>query len=252
MTRVTDLWRHPIKSHGTERLESTTVVKGHGLPWDRRWAVAHDAAKLDHNAPQWARCSNFSRGAKAPALMAISATSDIENGKVTLTQPDAGSITFDPDNPADEARFINWVTPLCPPDRAQPTSIYSAPDTSLTDSSMQSISIGSHSSLRALSQKAGHDLSPLRFRINIWLDDDLAPWQEFEWIGKTIHISDVAFQIVKPIERCNATKANPDTGRVDVDTLAVLNEGWGHQDFGLQAIALSDGKISIGDALKTS
>ncbi len=68
--RVAALWRHPIKSHGREALKNVSLTEGQTMPWDRRWAVAHDAAKADGS--EWAECMNFSRGAKAPSLMAMS------------------------------------------------------------------------------------------------------------------------------------------------------------------------------------
>ena len=42
-----DIWRHPLKSHGRENLQSVKLSVGQSLPWDRHWAVAHDSAKKD-------------------------------------------------------------------------------------------------------------------------------------------------------------------------------------------------------------
>lgn len=64
--RVAALWRHPIKAHGVEPLEAVELAAGQTLPWDRRWAIAHDAAKVAPGHSAWADCANFSRGAKSP------------------------------------------------------------------------------------------------------------------------------------------------------------------------------------------
>ena len=45
--KVTQLWRHPVKSHGREALERVTLTAGETLPWDRLWAVAHDSSTAD-------------------------------------------------------------------------------------------------------------------------------------------------------------------------------------------------------------
>ena len=75
MTAVlAQIHRHPIKSHGRESLAAVALGAGAGLPWDRHWAVAHDASRADGSA--WAPCANFSRGSKAPSLMAINARLD--------------------------------------------------------------------------------------------------------------------------------------------------------------------------------
>ncbi|MDO7663218.1 MAG: MOSC N-terminal beta barrel domain-containing protein, partial [Planktomarina temperata] len=71
MPRVTDIFRHPLKSHGREALQRVTLSQGAAMPWDRHWAVAHEASKADGR--EWAACANFSRVSKAPLLMAITA-----------------------------------------------------------------------------------------------------------------------------------------------------------------------------------
>ena len=72
MATVAALWRHPIKGHGRETLDRVTLTEGQTMPFDRRWAIAHEAARADGS--EWAPCAEFSRGAKVPALMAIDAT----------------------------------------------------------------------------------------------------------------------------------------------------------------------------------
>ena len=83
MIKVVEIWRHPIKSHGREALDHVAVTAGQTLPLDRAWAVAHE--KSDTDGSEWASCINFSRGAKAPLLMAINATWDDQNHLMTLT-----------------------------------------------------------------------------------------------------------------------------------------------------------------------
>ena len=114
--QVTALYRHPLKSHGREALDVVTVHEGQSMPFDRRWAVAHDQSTADGSA--WAACANFSRGSKAPQLMAISAQLDETTGILTLTHPDRPDLSFDPDTQADQ--FLEWVRPLVPQDRALP------------------------------------------------------------------------------------------------------------------------------------
>ena len=111
---LAEIWRHPIKGHGREPLGAVPLAPGATLPWDRAWAVAHEAAKLEPGA--WAPCQNFARGAKAPALMAISAAFDEGAGRIHLRHPDLPDIAFAPDDPEDAARFIAWAAPLNPPD----------------------------------------------------------------------------------------------------------------------------------------
>ncbi|WP_420586089.1 MOSC domain-containing protein [Ruegeria sp.] len=239
---VTQLWRHPIKSHGREAVQTVTVNPGQTMPGDRVWAVAHEASEADGSA--WVPCANFSRGAKAPQLMAISARTD--GDKLTLSHPDRPDLSFAPDSGQDA--FLDWVKPLMPTDRAASARIVRVPGRGMTDSDYPSISLCNMASHRAVGQKLGQELSPARWRGNIWFDG--APlWEEFDWLGRDVKIGEAVFHIREPITRCLATTANPETGKRDADTLAAL-ETWGHQEFGVYAEVITGGAISVGDKVE--
>ncbi|MFO1175305.1 MAG: MOSC domain-containing protein [Paracoccaceae bacterium] len=241
---VASIQRHPLKSHGRESLASVRLAAGEGLPWDRRWAVAHEAAKIDEG--QWAPCQNFARGAKAPQLMAIEARLDEAAARLTLRHPDRPDLSFCPDDPEDQNRFLHWVLPISPADRALPTRIYSVPVRGMTDTDYPSVSLISLGSNRALSDHMGQELSPKRWRANFWIDG-LAPFSEQELIGHHVRLGGAVLEIVEPIIRCLATTANPDTGRRDADTLGALKSGYGHQNFGLYARVIESGPVGVGD-----
>lgn len=242
------IWRHPIKSHGAEALERVGVTAGRTLPWDRTWAVTHEAARTD--GTEWAPCANFSRCAKAPGLMAISATLDEASATVTLTHPDRAPLTFHPDDAGDLPGFLDWTRPLMPRDRAASTGIVRVDGRGMTDTDFPSISLANLASLDALSDRMGQRLDPRRFRANFWIDG-LAPWQEFDWVGQTIRIGGLTFRVEERIERCLATAANPETGQRDADTLGALSGGWGHRDFGVYLTALDDGDLATGATLES-
>ena len=240
--RLAQICRHPIKGHGREDLASVRLLAGECVPWDRHWAVAHEAARL---VPGWNRCANFARGAKAPALMAISSVLDESSGVVTLHHPERGDISFDPDSAADLPRFLDWVRPLNPAERAEPVSIVTA-GRGMTDSDFPSVAILNTATLADLSARMGVDLSPDRWRGNLWLNG-AAPWVEFDWIGQSIRIGGAVLQIKERITRCNATKVDPATGIPDADTLGALEAEFGHQDFGVYAVVTQGGPIAVGD-----
>ncbi len=246
MVTVTSLWRHPIKSHGREALAFVDLVAGQTIPWDRHWAVTHEATKFDASAPAWIKCRNFMIGNLTPALASIWATLDTDSGMITLRQDVLGEITFAPDVPADVDRFIAWVGPLCPGDRWQPTNIVTIPNRGMTDTDYPSVSIMNTASHLAVADAIGHDLELERWRGNIWLDG-LAPWVELDWIGRDIAIGDSVLRIKDPILRCNHPAVNPKSGERDADTLAALRDNWNHQNFGVYAEVIQGGKISLGD-----
>ncbi len=242
---VAHIWRHPIKSHGREALNEVTLTEGQTMPWDRTWAVAHAASQAE--AGRWNHCANFSRGAKAPQLQAIAAVLDEDTRRITLTHPARPAIRFDPDIEA--SAFLDWVAPLMPADRPPSARILRAGDNGMTDTDFASVSLCGLASHRAVSQKLGRELSPLRWRGNIWIDG-LAPWEEIEWPGRRLRIGAAEVEVVEPIGRCLATAANPETGKRDADTLGALEAGWNHREFGVYARVTGSGTVRIGDAIR--
>ena len=246
MATLSALWRHPIKAHGREALATVTLTRGRAMPWDRRWAVAHEAATVPPG--EWAACVNFSRGSKTAALMAIDATCDEASETVTLRHPDRPDLTFRPDDEQD--RFLDWVRPLMDENRAQPARIHRLDGRGMTDTDYPSVSLLNLASNADLARKMGQDdISALRWRGNMHLEG-LAPWQEFDWIGKTIRIGTAELAVKEPIRRCLATTANPKTGLRDLDTLAALNRHWNHQNFGIYAEVTTTGQITLGDTVQ--
>ncbi len=245
--RLVSIQRHPLKSHGREALAEVSLCPGAALPWDRHWAVAHDAARIVDGA--WAACRNFSIGSKAPALMAIDAELDEARAEITLRHPKRPDLCFRPDDAEDALRFLDWVRPLCPPDRARPNRIYSVADVAMTDTDYASVSILSLTSNHALGQAMGRDLSPLRWRGNLWLDG-LEPWAERDWPGQRIRIGEVVFAVRENIVRCLATTTNPETGARDADTLGALSALHNAQEFGVYAVVETAGTLRCGDEVE--
>lgn len=241
------IFRHPIKAHGREELASVSLEAGHCLPWDRHWAVAHASSHFDPAAPAWVSCANFQRGARTQALMAITARWDGYARRMTLHHPDLGEIIFTPGEEDD--RFLAWIAPISPDDRFRPVALVRAPDRDMTDSDFPSVSIKNLASNAALAAHMGQDLSIHRWRGNLWLAN-LPAWEEVSWIGHDIRIGAARLRVVDRIGRCKATTANPETGRVDADTLSGLRSLIGKQDFGVYAVVTEAGEIRPGDKVE--
>lgn len=244
---VTHIWRHPIKAVGCEALKNVTLQKGCTVPWDRVWAVVHEASKFDVDAPEWMSKSAFNQGAKTPALMAIKSTFDEETGQITLRHLDLKTLVVNPDTGAE--KLVAWVAQLVPETRAQPVGIAKVSGCSLTDQKHPYVSIIGTESLAALEAAAGGTLEQERFRANFWVNG-IAPWQEFDWIGKDIQIGNATLRVEERIGRCVATTASPLSGKIDIDTLTVLESNFGHKDLGVFARVIKGGSIAINDTLK--
>ena len=246
--RLAHIYRHPIKSHGRESLAAVHLTEGQTMPWDRRWAVTHAHSKWDQSDPRWLACVNFLVGSGVASLMAITARLDEAGPDVVLTHPDRPDLAINPDAPGDQARFIDWVAPILPQDRAA-TGLVTVPGRGMTDTDYPSVSICNIASNAALGDLMGAELSPLRWRGNLWVDGWDA-WAEGHLLGKRVRIGAAEFDLREPIKRCKATTANPVTGRSDIDTLAGLRAHTGAQDFGVYAVVVRGGLIRSGDPVE--
>jgi len=243
--QVATICRYPIKSHGREQIDHVALTKGQTMPWDRVWAVTHEVSKFDASAPAWAACANFMIGARTPGLAGIWATLNEETRCVTLSHADLGEITFCPDDASDGARFLAWVAPLCPENRAAPAGIVSVPGRGMTDSDFASVSIMNTASHAAVAATLETPLEMERWRGNVFLDG-VPAWAEMDWLGRDIRIGDAVLRVRERIERCSLTNTNPVSGVRDTDTLGALKTHFGHQDFGVYAEVITSGTITIG------
>lgn len=247
------IWRYPIKGIGAERLRAIDLAPGLPLPLDRAWAVLEEGGDATEG---WRSCRNFLRGAKGPSLMAVTCRVDgpQEAPVIHLSHPDQPDLCIMPGD--DTQAFFDWLAPIYPVERPKPVALVKSPAEGMSDAPFASISLLNPSSLRALGQKLGQPLDERRFRGNLWVDG-LAPWEEFDLVGKTLEIRGVRpgsaeiaqLEVVERITRCRATEANPETGMRDANTLRALDDGWGHQDFGVYAMVRQGGTIRAGDTV---
>ncbi|PWK55890.1 MOSC domain-containing protein [Roseicyclus mahoneyensis] len=238
---LAQIWRHPIKGIGAESLEHVGLQVDRPLPLDRAWAVLEEGGEA---ADGWRPCRNFLRGAKGPSLMAV--TARVEGEAIHLSHPDRPDITITPGTAEAAPALFAWLRPIYPTDRRGPATLVKAPPAGMSDAPFASVAVLNMSSLRALSQKLGQSLDPRRFRGNLWLEG-LAPWEEFDLLSKRLRIAGAELDVIEPIGRCRATEANPETGKRDANTLAALEDGWGHTQFGVYAMVRRAGRVTVGD-----
>ena len=115
----------------------------------------------------------------------------------------------------------------------------------MTDTDFPSISILNLASNSDLSARMGLELSPHRWRGNLWVEG-WQPWQEFDLIGRQLKIGGATLEVRERITRCNATKVDVTTGEIRGDTLGALQSHFDHQDFGIYAVVIDGGDIALG------
>ena len=243
--RLAQIWRHPVKSHGRERIIEARLEAGRALPWDRVWAVAHERSCFDVDRPMWAPPGDFARCATTPRLQQIEVQTDPGYRTITFFHPDRQPLTIRCDDHGDGCEFIQWVMPISLGAPLLPARLVRAPDEAMTDTGYPSISLINLASHAAVERQLGRDLSPLRWRGN-FLVEGLEPWEEMQWIGRTLRLGEAEFEVAEPIRRCRATEASPETGKRDADTLRALHEGFGHRNCGVYLKVTKGGDIQEG------
>lgn len=243
--RLAHIVRHPIKSIGHQEIERAALSKGRPLAFDRLWAIATEAAGFSSDLIEWQPKMRFLRGAAEGRLQAITAEFDDATGQMILSHPSCAP--FSGTIPRDADALIQWLQPLWPTSRPAASHLVSRQDGgALADVPDPYISILSTLSNRILGKRMGMDLSIHRWRGNLWLDG-LAPWEEFDLIGRELQIGAARLRVEQRITRCVATTFDPASGRQTGDTLAALDAGWGHQDFGVYARVVTSGEITVND-----
>lgn len=109
-------------------------------------------------------------------------------------------------------------------------------------------------SVDRLSEMAGESVDSRRFRMLVEFDGGEAHVED-TWLGRSIQIGDATLIGGGPVQRCAGTTRNPDTGTVDLKTLALIGEYRGRQDsvfgpgfnFGVYARCVVPGEIRVGD-----
>ena len=115
----------------------------------------------------------------------------------------------------------------------------------------QVISLINLASLRDFSETQGEDISPRRFRGNIYVEG-LEPWAERAWVGQTLTAGDASFKVVDETIRCGATVLNPETSERDLNVPKRLQKTYGHMFCGVYLMAERGGTLSPGMALTLS
>jgi uncharacterized protein YcbX len=113
---------------------------------------------------------------------------------------------------------------------------------------INSVSLINIQSVNDFQKKINEKIEISRFRGNICIDG-IKPWEEREWIGKTIKINNISFKVEKNIPRCVAINLKPKTDDNSLNLLQSLKKTYDHFEMGIYLTALSDGEIRIGNKL---
>ncbi|MGZ8159191.1 MAG: MOSC domain-containing protein [Methylobacter sp.] len=259
MTHVVALYRYPVKSFTPEACDSLTVLDEGRIAGDRvlgfRFA---DTSVLDD---AWSKKHEFVALVNTPGIARLRLRFDHKTLRLSINVDGTVLVneTLDEIGRKKIATAIeNYVLKLddnplsSHPERLPLQLVGNGITPRYQDNEAGQITLHGRASLAGVGAAAGeNDLSELRFRSNIVIDG-LDAWEEQSWVGRTIKIGQVKFDVVMPKTRCLATQANPDSGIRDLPILKTLTSAFS-QEKPTFAVAMitrgAGGEIHVGDEI---
>ena len=266
--KVAELYRYPVKSLSPERCPELTITDDGKVLGDRAFAFRFASVNPD-DPTQWLPKTNYASLQHIPELATLQSAYDPESGTLTVSDPSSGmSITGNPRIPVDRAAFSEmlseWHTGTESYARAggsrKPSGFVLVGDGTREthqyhDTKEGRTTLHSQSSVQELAKALElESLSGARFRSNIVIEGCEA-WKEFGWSNRRIQIGDdVVMKVLKPVKRCLATHADPETGVRDLDILNTLTRIVGQEvpQFAVSMTTTSSGggNIRVGDVVR--
>jgi GntR family transcriptional regulator/MocR family aminotransferase len=245
MSEVKAIYRYPIKGLSPEALTEVQLQAGGAFPFDRVFALVRPGAPIDPEEPKWAKKGLFLMSMLDDGLSEINTYVDPKTLRLTISRGETPLLEADLDSrdgrAAVESFFRGHVAGL-----REPPRLVRSQDGHFMDKPENLISLINLATVRSLEAQWGYEIDPLRFRANLYVDG-LRPWQEFDWIGAELKISDVTFRVDRRNGRCGATNVNPISGRRDLDIPGSLRKAFGHKDLGVYLRAMEAGAVAVGD-----
>lgn len=247
--RIVALYRYPVKGFSPEALRETDLEAGQPIRHDRRYAVENGPGRFDAQAPRHLPKINFLMLMRNERLATLTSQFDDASETLTLSRDGRQLARGQLSTRIGRQLIEQFLAAYLKDDLRGPPRLLEAPGHSFSDVAAKCVHIINLASLRAMERIAGRSIDPLRFRANVVVDG-LAPWAEFDWIEKDVHLGSATVRGYKRTERCDATDVDPQTAVRDMAIPAMLRRTLGHADFGVYAIITHGGKAAVGDPIK--
>ena len=251
----------PVKSVSIQSIDMCEIKKDVGIIGDRVFAFAKDLeadkALLFEKSPEerkgkWNKVLTLKN---SPVLNKYNFL--FKENKLTLTFKDKEILTINASELSERQLLSNKIIEL-ENSLKEPIVLMKNEESPFFDTSISnkvdfinSVSLLNVQSIDDFQKKIDKKVEISRFRGNICVDG-IKPWEEQEWVGKTIKINNVSFKVEKKIPRCVAINLKPQTNDNSLNLLQALKKTYNHFDMGIYLSALGDVKIEIGNEIETN
>jgi len=248
--RVAALYRYPVKGLSPEAVQTVNLEPGEFFPGDRLYAIENGPSGFDPAAPVHQPKIKFLMLARNARLAALTTRYDAATTVLSIEQGGIEVVAGALATKEGRAAIERFFDAFCADEMRGPALVLAAPRWfRFTDSRAGFVSLINVASVRAIAEKAGRSLDPLRFRANVYVNG-LSPWEEFALTGRTLRAGSLALEITKPIDRCAAIDVVPRGGLRDMDLVALMERAYAHHDCGVYARIIAGGELSVGDELR--
>ena len=249
----------PVKSVSFQTIDKCEIKKDIGIIGDRIFAFAKD---LDLDKAQLFEKSPEERKGKWNKVLTLKNSPVLnkynflyKKNSLTLTLNDKEILTIDINELSERQLLSNKIieleNSLKEPIVLMKNEEFPFFDTSISNKVdfINSVSLINIQSVDDFQKKINEKVEISRFRGNICIDG-IKPWEEREWIGKSIKINNISFKVEKNIPRCVAINLKPTTNDNSLNLLQSLKKNYNHFEMGIYLTALDDGEINLGDKVE--
>lgn len=246
--KVASIWRYPIKGFTPEPLDGVEIAPGRGFPNDRIYALENGPTGFDPENPAFVSKHKFTVLAAIPRVAAARTAYDETTATLRATAEGLPDLEACLSDPVGREAFADWVGQLIGEEAVRgPLRLMEGPGHHFTDNPLGQVSIVNLESVRDLGRRLGHEIDPLRFRANIYVEGWPA-WAELDWAGQPLKLGGIETTVFKSIVRCLATHVDPQTAERDLEVTKGLFDNYGHVFCGIYVRADAAGAVKVGDA----
>jgi len=237
-----------VKGLSAQDLDRVDLAAGHGIPFDRRWAVAHGSTGFDEAAPKHLPKTSYLQLMQHERLATLQAVFAEEDETLTLMRDGRQVARGNLSLPIGRSLIEQFLSAWGKAEINGNPRIVGTAGAELSDCGLPVLSLINLATVRDLERVARRPVDPMRFRANIYIDD-MPPWAEFDLVGKSVRVGQARMQGLSRIDRCGATNVNPETAERDMQIPKLLQSGFGHVDCGIYLSVTGAGSIETGNTV---
>ncbi|MDF1721553.1 MAG: MOSC domain-containing protein [Minwuia sp.] len=246
MAQITRICRYPVKGLSVDDVDRVDLAVGQGMPFDRRWAIAHGSTSFDPTDPKHLPKTSYLQLMQHERLATLQAEFSDKDETLTLMRDGRQVAKGNLSLPIGRSLIEQFLSAWGKAEINGTPKIVTTDGPELSDCGLPVLSLINLATVRDIERVARKPIDPLRFRGNIYVDD-MPAWSEFDLVGKAVRAGGTTLQGLARIDRCGATNVNPETAERDMQMPKVLQSGFGHVDCGIYLSVTGAGTIEVGN-----